>query len=164
MEKNTKLLIGLMILMIAVSGCTTFNYECKVGNYECKVGNRISDNCYTDFETNRFTGVFSLYYGEYSSFENLLRRADVEIEHLTQSHCLYEEMEIIKFDIISINDSSIEIKNNSKELIFENDNKTDKDIFVDIIYTYRWRRPIWNKETSFKICIPEIRKFGELIE
>lgn len=149
---KNKIFLGIgIIALLVLSGCTSYN---------CRVGTKVNDNCYTEPITEKLELCKRIpdYYSEI--IEAFIYELN-EISHETESNCVIEELEIINITNFSINDSNVKFEKSSHwDYYFIENMDFAKDICFNITYTYRWRRNIWNKDTSFPFCLNEIKNAG----
>ena len=159
--KGLKIMIGICMLILIV-GCSP-----SLEDYKCNVGEREGNNCYTEIQTTSWKGCGKILDWQILTVDEFIYSRG-EYTHMTQSNCVYEELEIINVTDFKINDSSIESywdDFRGRYFVLENNGDT-KEVCINATYTYRWRRFIWEEDkTSFPTCISELKSVNaELIE
>lgn len=161
--KGLKLIIGLCILVMLI-GCKS-----RIEKYECKMGEKSysGDVCYTNLTRTNFSGCGTLYEKHIKDLNTFIYDVNPnDVAHLTESHCLYEEIEIRSVKVLDINDSTIEVDIRSGGIIVLINDGDRKDICINVTYDYRWKRIIWDVDNNaYQPCIDEVREFnGEILE
>lgn len=145
---NTYLLICLLLLV----GCTS------IEDYKCKIGEKVGNQCITEDFNKTYYGCGSLNSFRAKDLTEFMYEVNPDdVIHTTKGKCMYEQSEIFKIDDFSINDSEIGVIVSNQFAYLINNNSVVRSICINMTYSYRWKRTIWN-DTGSDMCMSELNE------